>query len=77
MSKNETGDTLYFNSLNKERRPFRLIETLTGRTIARAKDPARFKEVISESEAHRFTVHNQDSGWFSLATIVFNPEEKP
>jgi hypothetical protein len=56
--------------------PFHLIETITGKTIARAESPARFREVITESDAHRYTVHDQVKGWFSPATSIFNQDHK-
>jgi hypothetical protein len=50
---------------------FHLIQTFTGRTIARAKDPEAFRQVISKKEAGLYTVHDVRKGIFEPATNLF------
>jgi hypothetical protein len=66
--------TQIFNAMNK---PYHLIETFSGKTIARASDPRLLKNEIAEKFAGNYTLHHEIQGWFAPATILFKQHHKP
>lgn len=55
--------------------PFHLIETFSGKTIARAEKMEALKDAISEKLADYYTIHHEIEGWFMPADILFKEPE--
>ncbi len=50
---------------------FHLIETLSGKTIARANCLEDLLNEICEANAERYTVHHDQECWFAPASIIY------
>lgn len=55
--------------------PYHLIETFSGKTVARAERIEELRDGIPEKLAEYYTVHNETEGWFSSATILFKQKQ--
>ncbi len=51
--------------------PLHLIETLSGKTIARSNCLDDLRGEICEADAERYTVHHDRECWFAPASIIF------
>ncbi|MCA1753452.1 MAG: hypothetical protein LC641_01880 [Spirochaeta sp.] len=65
------------NQAKPKQHPFLLIETFSGKVVARACDPRLFKNEIPEKLADNYTLHHENEGWFASATILYKQNHQP
>lgn len=58
----------------KTEKPYQLIESFSGKTIATADSIEELRDHITEKLKDYYTVYHQVEKWFAPATILFKKE---